>query len=86
MDDDKGGQVSYPKPRRNCPYCGSFNLKVKPWRSRGTWFVACECTATGPSMARTPEEAVELFDRRAPGMEVMSLKEFYDLTQPPKEA
>lgn len=37
-------------------------------------------------MARTPEEAVELFDRRAPGMEVMSLKEFYDLTQPPKEA
>lgn len=58
--------MSYPKPTKNCPYCGSTNLKVKEWRSRGTWFVACmKCAATGPSLAKNANEACELFDRRA---------------------
>lgn len=79
--------MSNPTPRRNCPYCGSFNLTVKPWRSRGTWFVACnECKATGPSMARSRGEAVELFDRRAAGMELMTIDEALDLSRQPMEA
>lgn len=56
--------MGLPRPSKSCPYCGSTNLTVKPWRSRGTWFVACECTATGPSLARTPQEACDLFDKR----------------------
>lgn len=77
--------MSLPKPRKNCPYCGSFNLRVKQWRSRGTWFVACECTATGPSMAKSPQEACELFDKRATTIEFMSFKELYEFMEPPEE-
>lgn len=77
--------MSLPRPRRNCPYCGGFNLRPKQWRSRGTWFVACDdCKATGPSMARSPQEACDLFDRRAPGMESMSLDDLYTFATPPE--
>ena len=62
------------KPSKNCPYCGGFRLVIKEWRSRGTWFVACQdCNATGPSLAKSPEEACELFDRRAEVMEQVRL-------------
>lgn len=79
--------MNNPIPSKNCPYCGGFNLTVKPWRSRGTWFVACsDCKATGPSMARSPEDAVELFDRRATQVEKMSLDNLIGFAQPPKGA
>lgn len=62
------------RPRKNCPYCGSFKLSVKRWGREGTYFVACnDCKATGPSLARTPEEAVELFDKRAETIEQMTI-------------
>lgn len=54
------------KPSKNCPYCGSTHLAVKRWGKQGTYFVAClECRQAGPSLAKTEEEACELFDRRA---------------------
>lgn len=31
-----------------CPFCGSYNLKVKS-SERWGWFVSCECAAVGPS-------------------------------------
>lgn len=57
-------------PNKACPYCGSRNLRVKQWHKMGTWFVACQsCNATGPSKARSPEEACRMFDRRVDGPE-----------------
>lgn len=48
-----------------CPYCGGRNLETAMWRSVGTWFVRCrDCRATGPSLAKSKEEAVRLFDTR----------------------
>ena len=67
-------RMTGPKPSKNCPYCGSTKLRVKRWNREGTYFVACdECKATGPSLARTPEEAVRLFDHRAETIEQMTI-------------
>ncbi len=53
------------KPNLCCPYCGSNQLGTAKWHKRGTWFVRCKvCAATGPSLAKTEEEAIKLFDTR----------------------
>lgn len=78
--------MSLPRPSKNCPYCGGFNLTPKQWRSRGTWFVACnDCKGTGPSMARDPQEACDLFDRRATPMERVRTGTIFELMEQPGE-
>ena len=63
-----------PTPNKNCPYCGGTELTVKKWSREGTYFVACRrCAATGPSLAKSPEEAVRLFDERAETIEQMTI-------------
>ena len=46
-----------------CPYCGHEELETAVWHKEGTWFVRCKhCRATGPSLAKTEEEAIRLFN------------------------
>lgn len=53
------------KPRLTCPYCGGDNLETARWYKKGTWFVRRkDCAGTGPSLAKTEEDAVKLFDTR----------------------
>lgn len=48
-----------------CIYCGEEALETACWRKAGTYFVRCRnCRATGPSIAKTEEEAVRLFNTR----------------------
>lgn len=58
------------RPSKSCPYCGSDRLQTAMWHKRGTWFVRCiDCAATGPSLAKSEEEAVRLFDTRRESMQ-----------------
>jgi ribosomal protein L37AE/L43A len=58
------------EPELACPFCGSRRLETARWYKRGTWFVRCEdCAATGPSLAKSEEEAVRLFDIRRDAMQ-----------------
>lgn len=48
-----------------CIYCGHEELETSLWHKEGTWFVRCRhCRATGPSLAKTEREAIELFNTR----------------------
>lgn len=58
------------KPKLSCPYCGSDRLETARWYKQGTWFVRCKnCASAGPSLAKTEEEAVRLFDTRREPMQ-----------------
>lgn len=51
-----------------CPYCGHEELETSFWHKEGTWFVRCRhCRATGPSLAKSEQEAIRLFMTRADG-------------------
>ena len=53
------------RPTLACPYCGSDRLEVARWYVQGTWFVRCrDCRSAGPSLAKSEDEAVRLFDTR----------------------
>ena len=48
-----------------CQYCGNEQLETAMWRKARTYFVRCKvCRATGPSLAKTEEEAIRLFNTR----------------------
>lgn len=48
-----------------CIYCGEEQLETAYWGMGKAYFVRCKnCRATGPSIAKTEEEAVKLFNTR----------------------
>lgn len=48
-----------------CIYCGHEELETAYWYRENTYFVRCKhCKATGPSIAHTEMEAIELFNTR----------------------
>lgn len=56
------------KVEGHCIYCGEEKLETAYWRKSYTWFVRCKvCRATGPSLAKTEQEAVRLFNIRHDG-------------------
>lgn len=53
-----------------CIYCGKEELETAYWYRENTYFVRCRnCKATGPSIAHTEREAIELFNTRHDGPE-----------------
>lgn len=51
-----------------CTYCGHEELETAYWHREGTYFVRCRhCKATGPSVARSEQEAIRLFNTRHDG-------------------
>ena len=48
-----------------CIYCGHEELETAYWYRENTYFVRCKhCKATGPSIAHTEREAIELSNTR----------------------
>lgn len=48
-----------------CVYCGEEKLETAYWFQGKAYFVRCtNCRATGPSIARSEQEAIELFNTR----------------------
>ena len=53
-----------------CIYCGREQLETAYWYRENTYFVRCKnCKATGPSIAHSEQEAIELFNTRHGGPE-----------------
>lgn len=50
---------------KRCPFCGSTHQRVKPvWKTY--WFVACDCCKAGGPVAKTKDDAIGMWNARAP--------------------